>query len=96
MACGTLAVALAVAESFPLLLLGMVLFGVPLLVVPLMVGLTDARLDTASGSTRIGFDAGNPADYEPGSLLALPNSAQVVCWLCGLGLVGLVVMALAA
>ena len=95
-ACATLAVALAVLQSFPLLLLGMVLFGVPVMTVPFMVGLTDTRLDTASGGSRIGFEAGNPADYEPGSPLSLPNGVQVACWLCGVGVVGLVVMAVAA
>jgi hypothetical protein len=95
-ASGALAVVVAEIQSFPLLLLGMVLFGVPVMTVPFMVGLTDARLDTASGATRIGFEAGNPADYEPGSPLSLPNGVQVACLLCGVGVVGLVVMAAAA
>lgn len=95
-ACATLAVALAVLQSFPLLLLGMVLFGVPLIVVPLIFGATDARLDTTAGATRIGFDAGNPNQYEPGRVLPIPNSVQVACLLSGVGVVGFVVMAVAA
>lgn len=95
-ACATLAVAVALVQSFPLLLLGMVLFGVPLMVAPMIVGLTDTRLDTASGATRIGFDAGDPSQYDPGRALPIPNGVQVACWLCGVGVVGLVVMAVAA
>lgn len=94
--CATLAVAAAVVQPFPLLLLGMALFGVPLMVVPLIFGATDARLDTAAGATRIGFDAGNPSDYDPGRVLPIPNGIQVACWLCGVGVVGLVVMAVSA
>jgi len=94
--CATLAVALAVVQSFPLLLLGMILFGVPLMVVPLTVGLTDTRLDTAAGATRIGFDAGDPGQYDPGRVLPIPNTVQVAAWLSGVGVVGLVVMAAAA
>jgi hypothetical protein len=95
-ACAVLAVAAAVATSFPLLLVGMVLFGVPLVVVPLVVGVTDTRLDTAAGATRIGFDAGDPGDYDPGRVLPIPNPLDVLCWLCGVGAVGLVTMAVAA
>ena len=94
--CATLATAVAVAQSFPLRLLGMVLFGVPLVVVALVVGVTDTRLDTASGATRIGFDAGNPGQYDPGRVLPVPNGFDVVCWLCGVGAVGLLVGAAAA
>jgi hypothetical protein len=95
-ACGAVATALAVAQSFPLLLLGMVLFGVPLLVVPLIFGVTDTRMDTTAGATRIGFDAGDPGQYEAGRVLPIPNSVQVACWLCGVGVVGLAVLAVAA
>jgi len=94
--CATLATAVAVLQSFPLLLLGMILFGVPLVVVPLVVGVTDTRLDTTTGATRIGFDAGNPSQYDPGRVLPIPNGLDVVCWLCGVGVVGFVVLAAAA
>jgi len=95
-ACALVAVAVAAVQSFPLLLLGMVLFGAPLMVVPLLVGLTDTRLDTTAGATRIGFGAGDPAQYDPGEALPIPNALDVVCWLCGVGVVGLAVMAVAA
>lgn len=95
-ACGALAAAAAVAASFPLLLLGMVLFGVPLVVVPLIFGVTDTRLDTTAGATRIGFSSGDPGQYDPGRVLPIPNSVQVACWLGGVGVIGFVVMAIAA
>lgn len=95
-ACGALTAAAAVATAFPLLLLGMVLFGVPLVVVPLIFGVTNTRLDTTAGATRIGFSAGDPGQYEPGRVLPIPNSLQVACWLGGVGVVGLVVLAAAA
>jgi hypothetical protein len=93
---GIVATAVAVVQSFPLLLLGMVLFGVPLMIVPLMVGLTDTRLDTTAGATRIGFDAGDPGDYEASRVLPIPNTVQVACWLGGVGVVGVALMAVAA
>lgn len=95
-ACATVATALAALQSFPLLLLGMILFGVPLTVVPLIFGLTDTRLDTAAGATRIGFDAGNPNQYDPGRVLPIPNGVQVACWLSGVGVVGLGVLVVAS
>ncbi|SEW26937.1 hypothetical protein [Halobacterium jilantaiense] len=95
-ACAAIATALAVVQSFPLLLLGMILFGVPLMVVPLIFGVTNTRLDTTAGATRIGFSAGDPGQYEPGRVLPIPNSLQVACWLSGVGVVGLVVVAAAA
>lgn len=93
---GVLTVAVAVLQSFPLLLLGMLLFGVPLMMVPLIFGVTDTRMDTAAGATRIGFDAGDPNEYEAGPVLPIPNSVQIACWLSGVGVVGLVVLAVAA
>lgn len=95
-ACGAVAAAVAVVQSFPLLLLGMVLFGVPLVVVPLVVGVTDTRLDTAAGATRIGFSSGDPGQYDPGRVLPIPNPLDFLCWLGGVGVVGFVVMAVAA
>ncbi|MDH5019346.1 hypothetical protein [Halobacterium rubrum] len=71
----------------------MVLFGVPLVVVPLVVGVTDTRLDTAASATRLGFDAGDPGQYDPGRVLPIPNPLDLLCWLC---CVGLVTMAVAA
>ena len=95
-ACAVVATAVAAVQSFPLLLLGMILFGVPLMVVPLIFGVTDTRLDTTAGASRIGFDAGDPGQYDSGRVLPIPNSVQAACWLCGVGVVGLAVMAVAA
>lgn len=90
---GVLAVALAVALSVPLKLLGGVLAGVAAFAAPTIVGITDSGLETVSASARIGFRAGDPNDYRAGHL-PIPNPLELVCWLCGLGVVGLVTFAL--
>ena len=90
---GILAVAFAVILAFPLKLLGAVLFGIAAFVVPAIVGITDSGIETMAQSSRIGFGAGNPNDYRAGQLPVL-NALEVVCWLCGVGVVGLVTLAL--
>jgi hypothetical protein len=90
-----LAVAVAVFRDFPLLLLGMILFGVPLCVVPLALGNTDAGIETAAASTRLGFDAGQAEQYNPGSI-PIPGKLQVILWLSGVGVGGFVVMVASA
>lgn len=90
------ATAVAVLNDFPLLLLGMVLFGVPLMIVPLTVGATDTGIDSASASAVIGEDIGDPQQYDPGSVLPIPGAVQVVCWLSGVGVAGLALLVWAA
>lgn len=89
---GVLAIALAVVFTFPLKLLGAILFGIAAFVAPAIVGITDSGIETAAASTRIGFDAGDPNDYRAGRL-PVPSALELVCWLCGLGVVGLVTLA---
>lgn len=89
------AVAVAVWQDFPLLLLGMVLFGVPLVVVPLAVGITDTGIETASSGARLGRSMGDPDQYDPGNL-PIPNKLEVVLVLCGVGVAGIALMAVAA
>lgn len=89
-------VAIAVVQEFPLLLLGMLLFGVPLVVVSLTLGVTDVGVETAASAARIGRAPGNPTQYDPGEVLPIPNKLEVVLLLSGVGVVGLVVLAVAA
>jgi hypothetical protein len=86
----------ALFVDFPLLLLGMLMVGIPLFVVPAMVGLTDVGIETAAASARIGASTGQPEQYQTGSLLPIPNKLQVVCWLSGVGVVGAVLLATVA
>ncbi|WP_232702839.1 hypothetical protein [Halobacterium wangiae] len=86
----------AVAADFPLQLLGMILTGVPLFVVPGIVGVTDAGIETATASARIGAPTGNPEQYQTGNVIPIPNPLQAVCWLCGVGVAGVVLLALTA
>ena len=92
---GVLAVALAVVFAFPLKLLGFLLFGLAAFGAPSIVGITDSGIETMAASSRIGFGAGNPNDYRAGHL-PVPHPLELVCWLCGLGVVGLVTLALTA
>ncbi|MCD2204636.1 hypothetical protein [Halobacterium sp. KA-6] len=55
----------AVLVDFPLKLLGVLTLGVPLLVVPAVVGATDAGIETAAGSALVGAEAGDPSDHQP-------------------------------
>ncbi|WP_336036349.1 hypothetical protein [Halobacterium yunchengense] len=89
-------VGVAAAVDFPLLLLGMALTGVPLFVVPGILGVTDVGLETAAASARIGASTGHPGQYQAGRVIPLPNPLQAVCWLCGVGVAGVLVMALTA
>ncbi|WP_232687224.1 hypothetical protein [Halobacterium zhouii] len=92
---GVLTVALAVVVAFPLKLLGALMFALAAFIVPAIVGITDSGIETVAASTRIGFSAGDPNDYRAGHL-PVPNALQVVCWLCGVGVVGLVTLVLTA
>lgn len=87
---------LAAWQGFPLLLLGMLLVAVPMVVVPAIVGITDAGIETAAASARIGRSAGNPSQYNPGRILPIPNPLETVCWLTGVGIGGLVLIAAVA
>lgn len=91
-----LATVVAVVTESPLLLLGMILVGIPLFVIPGIVGVTEAGIETAAASTRIGFSAGDPGQYDPGRVLPIPNPLQAVCWLCGVGASGVVLLAAVA
>lgn len=94
-ATAVLIVAVAAFRDFPMLLLGMILFGVPLTIVTLAVGITDQGIETAASATRLGFDAGDPSQYDPGSI-PIPNKLQVILWLSGVGVGGLVVLVASA
>lgn len=84
----------AVVADFPLKLLGMILTGIPLFVVPGIVGITDAGIETAAASARIGASTGQPEQYQAGNVIPIPNPLQAVCWLCGVGVAGVVLLAL--
>jgi len=86
----------AVVADFPLKLLGMILTGIPLFVVPGIVGITDAGIETAAASARIGASTGDPGQYQAGNVIPIPNPLQAVCWLCGVGVAGVVLLALTA
>lgn len=91
-ATAALLVGLAVVFEFPLLLLGMLMVGIPIFIVPGIVGVTNAGIETAAASARLGSSAGDPSQYNPGSILPVPNPLETVCWLCGVGVAGLVVI----
>jgi len=57
----------AVVADFPLKLLGMILTGIPLFVVPGIVGITDAGIETAAASARIGASTGDPGSTRRGT-----------------------------
>ncbi|MCD2200113.1 hypothetical protein LPA44_09400 [Halobacterium sp. KA-4] len=83
----------AVLVDFPLKLLGVLTLGVPLLVVPAVVGATDAGIETAAGSVLVGAEAGDPSDHQPDRILPVPDPLDVVCWLSGVGVAGAVLLA---
>jgi hypothetical protein len=87
-----LLVALAAFFEFPLLLLGMLMVGIPIFIVPGIVGITDEGIETAAASARIGSSTGQPEQYNPGNLIPIPNPLAVVCWLSGVGVAGIVVI----
>lgn len=87
---------LAAWQGFPLLLLGMLLVGIPVLLVPAIVGITDAGIETAAASARIGRSPGTPSQYDPGDLLPVPNPLEPVCWLTGVGGGSVVLIAVVA
>ena len=89
-------VGIAVVADFPLKLLGMILTGIPLFVVPGVVGITDVGVETAAASARIGASTGQPEQYQTGRVLPIPKPLQVVCWLLGVGVSGVVLLALVA
>lgn len=95
-ATAVILVGLAVVFEFPLLLLGMLLVGIPIFVVPGIVGVTNEGIETAAASARIGSSTGNPTQYNPGNVLPIPNPLETVCWLCGVGVAGIVVIAAVA
>ena len=95
-ATAAVAVGVAVAADFPLKLLGMFLVGIPLFVVPGMVGITDVGIETAAASARIGASTGQPEQYQTGRVLPIPNPLQIICWLSGVGVSGIVLIALVA
>ncbi|MFB6270301.1 MAG: hypothetical protein ABEH83_10175 [Halobacterium sp.] len=89
-------VAVAVTVDFPLLLLSMLTLGIPLFVVPAIVGITDTGIETASSNAFMGRDAGDPTDYQPDHTLPIPGKLAFVCWLSGVGVAGAVLMAAVA
>jgi hypothetical protein len=91
-ATALLLVGLAVFFEFPMLLLGMLMVGIPIFIVPGIVGLTDAGIETAAASARIGSSTGQPEQYNPGNLVPIPNPLEFVCWLSGVGVAGIVVI----
>jgi hypothetical protein len=92
----TVLVAVAVLVDFPLLLLGMLTFGIPLFVVPGVLGVTDTGLETASSNAFMGADVGDPNQYQPAHSLPIPNALEVLCWLSGVGVAGGVLLAAVA
>lgn len=95
-ATAALLVGLAAWQGFPLLLLGMLMVGIPIFIVPGIVGMTDAGIETAAASARIGSSTGNPEQYNPGNVIPIPNPLETVCWLCGVGVAGIIVIAAVA
>lgn len=89
-------VGLAVLLDFPLLLLGMLMVGIPIFIVPGIVGVTNEGIETTAASARIGSSTGDPTQYDPGNILPIPNPLEAVCWLCGVGVAGIVVIAAVA
>lgn len=92
---GVALVAVAAVASVPLKLAGGVLVGVGLFVGPVVVGVTDSGIETAAASTRIGFGAGDPNQYQAGGL-PVPHPVEIALWSTGVGLVGVVTVAAVA
>lgn len=88
--------AVAVGVDFPLKLLGMLALGVPLFVVPGVLGITDTGIETASSNAFVGADVGDPSDYQADHSVPIPNVLEVICWLSGVGVAGGVLLAVVA
>lgn len=81
--------ALAALLTVPVLLVSLVLALVSFTLAALLVGVTEAGIETASAGAEAGFMSGSDAmQYQPAEL-PIPDRLAIVCWLCGVGTVGL-------
>lgn len=86
---GALLLALAVLLAIPPELAALVLAMGGLTLASVLVGVTDTGIETASASAVGGFMAGSDAQkYQPAQI-PIPDRLAIVCWLVGVGLVGI-------
>lgn len=86
---GVLILALAIFGGVPPLLASFVLALFGGVLSTLIVGATEAGIQTAAGGAHVGFMSGSDAQqYQPGGV-QLPGLLAIVCWLVGLALVGI-------
>lgn len=89
---GVVVLALAAWFDVPLLLVSFLLATGGVTFAMLLVGVTEAGIETASTGAEAGFMSGSDAmQYQPADI-PVPDRLALVCILLGLGLVGLVAL----
>jgi|GEM_PF-2643583 len=90
---GVLILALAIVGGVPPLLASFALALVGGILSTLIVGATEAGLDTAATGAHAGFmDGSDVSKYQPDGV-QLPGLLAIVCWLVGLAIVGIAAVA---
>lgn len=86
---GVALLGIAFLLSVPPLLATFVLAFVSITIAALLVGVTEAGIETASIGAEAGFMSGSDATkYQPADL-PIPDRLAIVCWFCGLAIVGI-------
>lgn len=88
---GLLAFAVSVAMDLPTPPVGLVLLLFALLVLPFLVGVTDTGLEAAAAGAAVGSGTSDPESLQPG--FGDLNRAAFACYLVGVGLAGIVLIA---
>lgn len=86
---GAALLALAAFAGVPPLLASLVLALGGGTLAALLVGATDAGIETAAAGAEAGFMVGSDAARYRPDAIPIPDRLAVVCWLAGVGLVGL-------
>lgn len=85
---GAALLAIADVLSLPLQFVAFFIPIVAFTLAALLVGVTEAGIETASTGAEAGFMSGSDAmQYQPADL-PIPDRLAIVCWLCGVGIVG--------
>lgn len=80
---------IATLFSVPPLLAALVMALSTITLAALLAGVTEAGIETASSGAEAGFMSGSDATkYQPADL-PIPDRLAIVCWLLGLGIVGI-------